>query len=352
MSLHVALLSVFAVLSLASRIANNTIQFTAAHYNILARTLGRNDAPWFLFPLVDLDYGKPSRRSEIAREFGNQHTLEDRFGGKLTSDEADRVREYEKYFHWANRVSKIVHQLTSSRFDVISLVELDEFRYFHQALHGYDAEFLKRPRQGSPDGCAIFWNTEKFESIRDTSGKTRSLKLVYQDVKIGAHESTPDRVLLAVALQSNNKLLVVVSTHLAKLPEDGNQELLRVEEAAQLIVSVTDFMRSVNAHRVVVMGDFNAWPTSWTRMVFEHSWANGAGGFMRMSDAFESFRASKGENACTSRTASRKVWIDYIFYSSDSLELLSTDVEDCPESPIPDERHPSDHLLLQAQFQL
>eukprot|EP00933_Yihiella_yeosuensis_P024685 TRINITY_DN19132_c1_g2_i1.p1 TRINITY_DN19132_c1_g2~~TRINITY_DN19132_c1_g2_i1.p1 ORF type:complete len:125 (-),score=10.77 TRINITY_DN19132_c1_g2_i1:336-671(-) len=51
---------------------------------------------------------------------------------------------------------------------------------------------------------------------------------------------------------------------------------------------------------------------------------------------------------CTSKTGARNVWIDYIFYSSKTMDVESAAIEKCPPGPIPDENHPSDHLPVRA----
>lgn len=42
------------------------------------------------------------------------------------------------------------------------------------------------------------------------------------------------------------------------------------------------------------------------------------------------------------------MWIDYILYSSATMEMISAVLPECPATPIPGDRHPSDHLHLET----
>jgi endonuclease/exonuclease/phosphatase family metal-dependent hydrolase len=56
------------------------------------------------------------------------------------------------------------------------------------------------------------------------------------------------------------------------------------------------------------------------------------------------------EGVCSSFSTKRCNWIDFMFYSADSLELKAVSQNKTPPRHIPDSAHPSDHLPISAMF--
>mmetsp|Transcript_13634 Transcript_13634/g.21783 ORF Transcript_13634/g.21783 Transcript_13634/m.21783 type:complete len:323 (+) Transcript_13634:1-969(+) len=68
---------------------------------------------------------------------------------------------------------------------------------------------------------------------------------------------------------------------------------------------------------------------------------------IRLQDAFaDVHKFKKTETNCTSRSAARTQWIDYIWYSYDNLELVSLSDTKAPQDVIPNEDNPSDHIPI------
>ena len=68
--------------------------------------------------------------------------------------------------------------------------------------------------------------------------------------------------------------------------------------------------------------------------------------------------SSKSNNAqkikpshCTSFNTDRASWIDYIFYTNDTLKICSKSDMSIPQNTIPNKMHGSDHLALNVKFQ-
>merc|ERR1740117_2186677 len=189
-----------------------------------------------------------------------------------------------------------------------------------------------------------------------------------------------DRVMLAVALEDlkTQKVLVAVSMHLMKRPKLRVFENMRVQETLQVLMQMRNFLADLpegsEADAIIVMGDFNAEPDSYTvrgllRLSGESAGPDGniKGTLPQLSlfDTFEEYRqqrAAEGKAACTSKTEARNVWIDYIMASTHYLkvkevkQVQQTFVEDCDElrkarAVIPDKDHPSDHLPIYADIE-
>lgn len=162
-----------------------------------------------------------------------------------------------------------------------------------------------------------------------------------------------DRVFGLVLLDDieSGKKILVVSTHLERNPEDEKLETTRFAQ----LVQIQNAMRQLNGKydAVVWAGDMNA-DFKEERWTAARSFISSRLTMLRDAFDFDSLDEQKQlryQDFCTSRTEVRKVMIDYIFYSPHSLSLLRASGPDlCPDSAIPDELHPSDHIPVIAKF--
>lgn len=239
--------------------------------------------------------------------------------------------------------------------DVLSFVEMDHFEEFQAALSGtHDGAFLRRPRKNSVDGSCLFWNRQRFQLVGN------AVNVTFQDWEPKKPEVFhEDRVMLAVPLLLEEHVLVFASLHLMRNPEDTGKDAVRILEVSQMMKSLSCLVADVGAHGLVIMGDFNAVPESWTHTFLLHGWQDCPRSEKQMRGAFDHVQwecASCHEanpSVCTTRTNARSMWVDYIFYSSRTLELNEEPkIDHCPDEPIPDKFHPSDHLPLRAEFRL
>lgn len=176
--------------------------------------------------------------------------------GLLTSEEIEAVENFHRrFFLWEVRFPRIIDMLTSSNADIISLVELDEYDAFAEALSDWDSVFRKRPRRSSKDGCGVFWRRTKFQL-----GASEGFDFVDRE---DTGQTLKDRTCLLVLLRfvaSPASKVLVISTHLARNPECPNQTKVRARQTAQLMRHLTDFAHRNKADEapVILMGDLNA----------------------------------------------------------------------------------------------
>lgn len=149
------------------------LSFTVGQYNILASYLGNNTEPWFL-------YGCPTINDEKRKRVKAQHNqgrddkafrgFENYARGVLSAEEQKQVLDFgAQIFAWEKRREKVVAAIQALDADILSLVELDTYKDFADTFSSgpmfYASAFQKRPRESSPDGCAIFWRRTKFVEL-------------------------------------------------------------------------------------------------------------------------------------------------------------------------------------------
>mmetsp|Transcript_79872 Transcript_79872/g.185457 ORF Transcript_79872/g.185457 Transcript_79872/m.185457 type:complete len:681 (-) Transcript_79872:192-2234(-) len=322
--------------------------FTAMQYNILADYLGNNMQPWLLYGANIAS----ERRQQIMHRFyekdeaGNYvHSGWPKYvSGILTEREIAAVEDYhETYFNWGRRLPKLLEEVASSNGDIVSLVELDHYEAFANALPEWDSCFRKRPRTSSRDGCGIFWRKTKFERV-DSEG------FDFVDRQAGTCTSK-DRTCLILLLRfvaSPSFQVIAISTHLARNPEDPRQTRVRACQASQLMKHLTDFTQRHRAQDapVVLMGDFNA-----------NHFVEIRGIAQAVVQVFDNpchhflFRCVDVSTGPTSVTEIRNARIDVVVYDPQHLKVLEVTAPDVGKR-IPDEEHPSDHIPVRVKFQV
>lgn len=329
--------------------------FHVAQYNILAKYLGSNTEPWFLLPL-ELN---ESFREEIMTSFYKKdnktkkylHNFTNAFGGLLSKDQMQQVLEYDRFFQWSSRGPKVIDEVRSWGADIFSVVEVDVYYELKAALSGYDSIYSRRPRPSSLDGSALFWRSDRFELVGQPL--IESFKDWDPTFCCSREEPERDRAYAAAALRdrTDGRVVVVASMHLMRNPEDEKKDMLRAMEASQMMHRVSCLMDEHGASGLVVIGDFNAKPKSWTHLFLLQGWQACTADKINVTDVFM-HEMNNGTEWCTSKTNARKEWIDYIMYSGSTIRQIEPGkIEKCPETPIPDETHPSDHLPVQAKLQ-
>jgi Ca2+-binding EF-hand superfamily protein/endonuclease/exonuclease/phosphatase family metal-dependent hydrolase len=317
-------------------------------YNILASYLGENTKPWFLFG-AKLD---SETRERVFEKFYKRdgsgkplHGWPSYAGGILTPQQINEVERQNEHFKWDNRGQKIVEQLLGYDADVWSLVENDQQQFFADRVkHEWDSVFHKRPRQASLDGCSIFWRRSKFQLI-----ESYAMDLI--DGSDGKGRIQRDRSCLLVLLRwiAHGKPLVIVSTHLAKDPENRAQTATRVRQVAQIMEQLTEFTKKHQAYDapVILMGDLNAKHFGEIRGIAQTVWQIKGSPIHKFL-----WSASDVPTGPTSVTEARNLRIDVVQFLSSQLEIL--EVAPVPTLPrgevIPNEKHPSDHFPVCVTF--
>ena len=254
------------------------------------------------------------------------------------------------HFEWSSRRDKIVDVLRRLNSNIVSLVELDDYESFFRpkmAEMGYDSAYKQRPRDSSHDGCGIFWKSDLLRCEASGSVDFADRWDVRRDCW------SKDRTCLMVLLRFliDDTPILVVNTHLARNPEDSRQEGLRMKQAGQLFVHITNFAKEHNVMDAVVVmaGDLNATNIHRIKNIAQavftivdkpsHDWL---------------WHATDVPSRATSITTSRNLRIDFLLYQANRLQLIET--MQTPRlshgSVIPNAEHPSDHLPIMAKFQI
>lgn len=324
------------------------LNFSVLQYNILANYLGKNTQPWLLYGANVSE----EMRSKIFEKFYEKGP-DGKYAnagwpkyvvGLLTEEEIAAVDAYQsECFDWSKRRDRILNKIQCASADILSLVEMDEWEDFRTALAPeYEGVFRKRPRRGSLDGCAVLWRTGKFHL--EASHSFDFLDSVKGDKEV------KDRSCVFVLLRfaySRHRVLVI-STHLARNPEDPAMTRLRARQTAQLIKHLTEFSNSHDSGEVpvVLMGDLNAQDFGEIRGVARTLFK-----VSRHETHPFLWRSSDVPTGVTSSTETRNVRIDAVMFEPGHLKILEVDVP-VIHSVIPNKDEPSDHVAVLVKFQV
>eukprot|EP00756_Hemistasia_phaeocysticola_P052145 Hpha_TRINITY_DN2734_c0_g1::TRINITY_DN2734_c0_g1_i1::g.110315::m.110315 len=344
--------------------------FSIAQYNLLAGYLGNNMEPWFLYG-VDLS---PEERQAVR----NKHQEKDESGkykysgwpnyakGILTDEQIQKVEEvHRNSFDWEGRKVRLLEQALRLDADILSFVECDHYDdisgttptftghdpgpgFWKAAMsdRGYDSYWMKRPRDNSHDGCGLFWRRCRFELIA-ASGEN------IVDGMRGGRE-VKDRICIAALLRMRywQQNVLVVSTHLARNPEEKRQEWLRARQIGHMMRFVGQFAEQHGALNapVVIAGDMNSSNFCRVRGLAEAMLI--MCGEVAKDQVVHPmlFEARDVPTGATSVTSCRSVRIDAILYQRRALALKSVIDYPPPDCPIPTPEHPSDHMPVKAVF--
>ena len=269
-----------------------------------------------------------------------------------SSSTSNFVKAPAQALKWENRKHEVMKEILQSGADVVCLEEVDHFPDFFQPRlkeNGFEGFFKPKPSSpclsvegnSGPDGCALFYKTDKFSCVdkvelvlRNKDGEETSQVAII--VKLELHESTTAD---APPLQ-----LCVAVIHLKAKTEGIN---VRTAQGAHLYSEMQKFCGALPG---VVCGDFNAQPTE---PVYTH--------FKESSTWLESsyFTASGGKEPELTSWKFRpkgeaKYTIDYIWYTVGLLQVKAVSEipteGDIGENGMPGWTYPSDHVALCAQF--
>ena len=259
-------------------------------------------------------------------------------------------------FDWNKRKWKLLFEISQYAPDIICLQELDRFYFLHKILIkvGYDGKFVAKPdspcyhlpNNTGPDGCAIFYNTNRFILL---STRTRILT-------VKGIPSNQVALLLKLRCKLTSKIITITTTHL-KARKSRLLEEVRYEQGKDLFKfidenSTCDSVDSYDDRKcaTIITGDFNAETNEKVYQYFRSQY--------KFTSAYED--NLPGKKLYPSNWTKRvnepemKQTIDYIFYSANKLKvnaLLSLNLPDVEEA-LPNSRYPSDHLSLVSKFSM
>lgn len=230
--------------------------------------------------------------------------------------------------------------------DIIALEEVDHFEdYYLPSLKelGYEGLFaakrdspcLKFPNNSGPDGCALFYDQERFSLVNH---KDVSLKDSNGDVT--------SQVALIVNLfdKVQGKTLCVAVTHLKA--KEGYEDL-RQSQGKDLMRSVSEYLGDDKA--VLVLGDFNAEPTEPVCRLMEENQ------YLCMKNAYITATGNNPEFTTWKIRPGKEVkhTIDYVWYSQNlsvTACLKVPESDSVPDVRLPCLQYPSDHVSLVFDF--
>ncbi|XP_037088145.1 nocturnin-like isoform X2 [Pollicipes pollicipes] len=249
---------------------------------------------------------------------------------------------------WCTRRYRLAEEVSHYAPDVLCLQEIDHFKFFQKALGtmGYSGIFFPKPDSpciyikgnNGPDGCALFFNTERFELVK---AETRV-------IEVWKVQSNQVVVLAILRDRRSGQELCAVTTHL-KARSGALLSAIRSEQGK-------DLMAFVAAHcgerPVVVCGDFNAEPSEpvYSAMT-EEAWPALTSAQRQATGAEATYTTWK-----IRATGEVRQTLDYVFlsrgrFSVDAL-LPPPSGQRLGESRAPCLTYPSDHFSLVADVSL
>ena len=188
------------------------------------------------------------------------------------------------------RMPLLLHELLSYKADIMCLQEVDEL-VFETLLQpslsefGYQGYFACKIREGTREGCAIFWSTARFHEVSDDNCKIHALRdlLPNSDAELDKGsdwwdsglkdvvkllELRPDlrqtflsdlghvvQMVPLVDRQNRQNTIWVVNTHLFYHPQASHIRLLQM---FLLAWQLSKEMKESSRASVIICGDFNS----------------------------------------------------------------------------------------------
>ncbi|KAF7267737.1 hypothetical protein GWI33_019065 [Rhynchophorus ferrugineus] len=265
------------------------------------------------------------------------------------------VRCPDEALDWNHRKYLIVEEIVEYCPDVICLQEVDHFNFLKRVLatQGYTGMFFPKPDSpcfyidgnNGPDGCAVFFRSNKFELVR---AETRILE-------IWKIQSNQVALLMILKVKETGEEICVVTTHL-KARHSALLATLRNEQGKDLLEFV---QRYAEDRPLIIAGDFNAEPSEPI--------------YSTMLNSNQSLASAYAETNCDNSipSATREppytTWkirdegeichtIDYVFYSRNNLDIDSVlefpTETDIGADRVPSLIYPSDHFSLVCDFSI
>lgn len=211
---------------------------------------------------------------------------------------------------------------------------------------GFDGKFIPKPDSPcyhlpdntGPDGCAIFYNTDRFVLLKTSS----------RILHVNGLESNQVALLCTFKCKVSGRIFAVATTHL-KARKGSLLSLVRDEQGKDLLRFVESECHPFKIP-FIITGDFNA---ETTEPVYQTMSENLSSVYQdnlppRYLSHPSNWTQRESEESETRQT------VDYMFYPRDSmtvtsiLDLYSPDLK----TPLPNDQYPSDHLSLGAKFLL
>uniref|UniRef100_A0A672JUT3 Nocturnin n=1 Tax=Sinocyclocheilus grahami TaxID=75366 RepID=A0A672JUT3_SINGR len=165
--------------------------------------------------------------------------------------------------NWAERKYLILQEILTYRPDIICLQEVDHYFDMFQpvlASLGYQSSFCPKPwspcldveNNNGPDGCALFFNHKRFQSLNTTHLRLSAMMLKTNQVAI----------ITTLRCRATERAFCVAVTH---LKARSGWEVLRSAQGSDLLRNLRNVAQRIETEEktdtdvpLIVCGDFNA----------------------------------------------------------------------------------------------
>ncbi|XP_037934353.1 nocturnin-like isoform X2 [Teleopsis dalmanni] len=272
---------------------------------------------------------------------------------------------------WDHRKFLIIQEILQNNPDIICLQEVDHFKFLQNILgtQNYEGIFYPKPdspclyieENNGPDGCAIFYNRDKFDLVNFDTRILEVWRVQSNQVAIAAN----------LSIKATGMEVCVCTTHL-KARHGSLLAKLRNEQGRDLLRFAKQF---ADERPVLLCGDFNAEPIEPVYSTMLNS------DHLNLSSAYADIKI-EAENFTNDQNEAVDIYdkvqnsmqheppyttwkiredgeechtIDYVFYSKDKFK-----VKNCLEFPQGEEigknrtpcyQYPSDHFSLICDFE-
>jgi len=169
----------------------------------------------------------------------------------------------EKALKWAYRKTLLITEIKNSGSDIICLQECDSHFYKEfwnptMLSNGFQSVYKANSKSGN-HGCAIFFNTNKFEQVKYEEMEYSKMSENYEGTAKSELNCQNVGQVLALKCKGNeSKGLIISNTHLFW---NWKYEFVRIKQAMMLLEKVNEWRKELG-YSVVMCGDFNMNPNS------------------------------------------------------------------------------------------
>uniref|UniRef100_A0A8C2EL06 Nocturnin n=2 Tax=Cyprinus carpio TaxID=7962 RepID=A0A8C2EL06_CYPCA len=259
--------------------------------------------------------------------------------------------------NWAERKYLILQEILTYRPDIICLQEVDHYFDMFQpilASLGYQSSFCPKPwspcldveNNNGPDGCALFFNHKRFQSLNTTHLRLSAMMLKTNQVAIIA----------ALRCQATGRAFCITVTH---LKARSGWEVLRSAQGSDLLRNLRNVAHRIKTEEkaetdipLIVCGDFNAEPSEDVYRNFATSSLGLDSAYKRLSTdgktepPYTTWKIRPSGESCHT--------LDYVWYSHRAFDVKAVldfpTAEQIGPNRLPSYNYPSDHLSLVCDF--
>ncbi|KAK3535580.1 hypothetical protein QTP70_017118 [Hemibagrus guttatus] len=254
--------------------------------------------------------------------------------------------------NWAERKYLILEEILTYRPDIVCLQEVDHYYDTFQPVMsslGYQSSFCPKPcspcldvcGNNGPDGCAVFFNRERF----------RLLDIHHLCLTAVALKTNQVAVVATLQCQVTGRVFCVAVTH---LKARSGWETFRGAQGANLLQQLKGILSAQQEEAVplFVCGDFNAEPSEEVYRSFLNSPLGLDSAYRTLSADGSSeppYTTWKIRPSGESRSTLDYVWYSRHGFSVDAVLSMPSEEQIGPDR-LPSYHYPSDHLSLVCDF--